>query len=434
MYNINNNATYIFPNIWFGPKGPEFNLYDLIPENNINYKIINIYKSAVIFFHKNIYNIYNKYWIEKCVDSVINQINVEFDIYEINYGNEDKSIFDNYNFPKKFNKYFFKKNYKTHTEAMIFLLNKCFFENKYDLVFNTNLDDYYNPYRFIWQLYEVNNNNSVLNSTMWTYISQKSDFEEIDTICYDLGKNKIIYDDNNFKWIKDNDIENYPYGDNIIDKNKVKNNILAHNNLINHSGVCFTQKFWNSVDKNNNRLKYRNDKPYEDLSLWYRGIDNNINITIINKNLIYYRIHKGQIGSQLKEIQNTGVKKETFCDGPNLVDYQIGILVNINFYDIHKIENINKNIFNDKKKYYFLYINVNDNINIKNYLSNLSIEYSIVCYNNDQLENYEDIIKLFDVLIELNYDYLCIIKDLNVDFFIEHINIENNSIYDFIKI
>ena len=434
MYELNNNALYIFPDLWFGPKGPEYNLYDLIPENNNKYKIINVYKSAVIFFHKNIYNIYNKYWIDKCVNSVINQINVSFDIYEINYGNEDKSIFDNYNFSKIINRYFFKKNYKTHTEAMIFLLNKCFFENDYDLVFNTNLDDYYNNRRFIYQLYEVNNNNSSLNSAMWTYISQKSDIEEIDTICYDLGENKIIYDENSFKWIIDNDIENYSYGHNIIDTNIVKNNILSYNNLINHSGVCFTKKFWNSLDKYNNRLKYRNDKPYEDLSLWYRAINNNVNITIINKNLIYYRIHKGQIGSQLKEIQNTGIKKETFCDGPNLVDYQIGILININYNNIHKIENINKNIFNDKQKFYFLYINENDEINIKNYLSNLNIEYSIICYNNNKLENHEDIIKLFDVLIELNSDYLFIIKDLNNDFVINNINIENNSIYQIKKV
>ena len=68
---------------------------------------------------------YNKYWIDKCVDSVLNQTNIFFDIYEVNYGNEDRSIFDNCNLNKKINKFFFKKDYKTHTEAMMFLLNKC---------------------------------------------------------------------------------------------------------------------------------------------------------------------------------------------------------------------------------------------------------------------------------------------------------------------
>jgi hypothetical protein len=66
-------------------------------------------------------------------------------------------------------------------------------------------------------------------------------------------------------------------------------------NIINHSGVCFSKKLWSSFDSNNNLLRYRNDKPYEDLSLWKRVISGNHKITIINKNLISYRIHSNQI-------------------------------------------------------------------------------------------------------------------------------------------
>ena len=59
----------------------------------------------------------------------------------------------------------------------------------------------------------------------------------------------------------------------------IKKEILENkNNVINHSCICFTKKFWNSLDKYNNKLRYRNDKPFEDLSLWYRAIDNNIKI------------------------------------------------------------------------------------------------------------------------------------------------------------
>jgi hypothetical protein len=269
---------------------------------------------------------------------------------------------------------------------------------------------------------------------MWTYINQKSESEEIDIICNKYDVNKIIYEDNNFKWIKDDNIENYPYSNNIIDTNIIKNNILSLNNLINHSGVCFTKKFWNSTDKYNNKLKYRNDKPYEDISLWYRGYENNINITIVNQNLIYYRIHQSQIGSQLKQIQNSGIKIDTFCEGPNLIDYQIGILVNINFSDIYKIENLNKNIFSDRQKYYFLYIHKNDEIGIIEYLNNLSISYSIICYDNNKLEDYDDIVNLFDVSIELNSDYLYIIKELNSDFIINSFDIAYNDFYKVIKV
>jgi hypothetical protein len=266
---------------------------------------------------------------------------------------------------------------------------------------------------------------------MWTYIKQKSYSENFDIIYDEEDKNKIIYD-NNFRWIKDSNIESYEYSNNIIDKNIIKNNILSHNNLINHSGVCFTKKFWDSTDKYNNRLKYRNDKPYEDLSLWYRAFENNLKITVINKNLIYYRIHNNQIGSQLKEIQNTGIKLNTFKDGPNLVDYQIGVLLDINTNDINKIENLNKNIFPDKEKYYFLYVHRNDEIDIKNYLVNLNISYDIICFDN-KIENYNEIINLFDVSIELNSDYLFIIKDLNINFVINSFNSENKE-YIILKI
>ena len=96
IYKLNNDAKYILPNLWFGPKGPDYNLYDLIPKNNSNYIIQDVYKCAVIFFHKNIYNLYEKYWINNCIDSILNQVNVYFDIFEINYGDENISIFEEY--------------------------------------------------------------------------------------------------------------------------------------------------------------------------------------------------------------------------------------------------------------------------------------------------------------------------------------------------
>ena len=57
---------------------------------------------------------------------------------------------------------------------------------------------------------------------------------------------------------------------------------LSKDNPLNHSGMCFTKKFWNSKDIYGNKLRYRNDVPYEDLTLWRRAVTNkNINITII---------------------------------------------------------------------------------------------------------------------------------------------------------
>ena len=52
--------------------------------------------NAVIFFHKNIKKIYKKEWINKCVETVLEQTDVLFDIFEINYGNETYSVFEDF--------------------------------------------------------------------------------------------------------------------------------------------------------------------------------------------------------------------------------------------------------------------------------------------------------------------------------------------------
>ena len=41
---------------------------------------------------------------------------------------------------------------------------------------------------------------------------------------------------------------------------------------------------------------------------------------------------------------------------------------------------------------FFLYIHQDDEINIREYLNNLNINYIIVCYNDNKLENYNIII------------------------------------------
>lgn len=42
IFTENNNNTYYFPSKWFAQKGPEYNIYDLIPEDNKNFIIINV--------------------------------------------------------------------------------------------------------------------------------------------------------------------------------------------------------------------------------------------------------------------------------------------------------------------------------------------------------------------------------------------------------
>lgn len=40
MYNFNENSIYYIPSKWFGIKGPKYNIYDLIPENNLKFKLM----------------------------------------------------------------------------------------------------------------------------------------------------------------------------------------------------------------------------------------------------------------------------------------------------------------------------------------------------------------------------------------------------------
>ncbi len=43
MYNFNSDSTYYFPSKWFGPSGvKDYQIYDLIPQNNHKYKVINV--------------------------------------------------------------------------------------------------------------------------------------------------------------------------------------------------------------------------------------------------------------------------------------------------------------------------------------------------------------------------------------------------------
>jgi len=296
-------------------------------------------KLAVIFFHKNVYKLYKKEWIKKCIDSIINQSYKNFDIFEINYGNENYSVFNKSILDTFKNKYYFyKKNYQTHTEAMMYLLNKCFSSHNYDVVFNTNLDDYYLNNRFEKQLECINNGYDLCSSLM-TYIKEEN------------GTDKPMK-----KWTLD--MLNLKSKNYYIETDLINVEINKNNNIINHSCVCFTKRFWLGYDKYNNLLRYRNDKPFEDLSLWKRAINNNFNITIINENLINYRIHSNQIGEQYKKDTKNINSDGEFKMKPSDDKKRIGIFCictgNYVQYFKNLIDSIEKNFLVNYPKYYFI--------------------------------------------------------------------------------
>ena len=85
-------------------------------------------RTALISFHKNIGR-YPIEWIEKYRDSIINQTNKDFDIFELNYGGGEERIFENSKF--------ISLNLNDHAQAHNYLLERCF-SLGYDLILNTN--------------------------------------------------------------------------------------------------------------------------------------------------------------------------------------------------------------------------------------------------------------------------------------------------------
>ena len=371
----------------------------------LNYKIPNITKKsniisdiklnkkiAVILFHKNLTRLYKPEWINKCVTSITNQSFQNFDIFEMNYGNDSYSIFNNINITHTH--YFFRKDYNTHIEAMLFLLNKCFSELNYDIVFNTNLDDYYTTDRFETQITCIDKG-YLLCSSLMNYITEK--FEGVDKIIK-------VWDIDTFS-IKGE------YGL-YIDTNKIKEHLNKNHNIINHSCVCYTRKFWESYDKNNNLLRYRDDKPYEDLSLWQRAINNNIPITMINKHLIQYRIHENQIGEQQKiDYKNENIDGD-FKSNLNIEKKRIGIFCigtgnYINYLE-QLIVSIEKYFLPHYRKIYFISTdqeekahNICKKLNITNYIKKINRKG----FPLDTLYRYKYLLE-FDIIVEMLCDTL----------------------------
>lgn len=218
-------------------------------------------KKGVIVYHSNIKNIYKNRWIEKSINSMINQSDNNFTFYEVNYGGENFSVI-----PKDclIEKKFWSINLANYADAMNFILNKAF-EAGCDYVFNTNLDDYYDSSRISLQLdMMVNGDYDILSSNFY-YVE-----EEID--------NGIITD--NIKKYMDM----HRFG-------SIKENLRSLHNVIAHPAVCYNKRFW--MDLNN---KYDITKtPEEDMDLWIRSIERGYRFGIHKNFLLYYRRHNNQV-------------------------------------------------------------------------------------------------------------------------------------------
>jgi hypothetical protein len=210
-------------------------------------------KCAVIIYHKGADKIYKSEWIEKCIASIRIQTMQEFDVFELNYGDEKTHYGSSLG-----KKHFFRQKLcKNHIEAMNLLIDFVFGLG-YDVIFNTNLDDYYDKFRFQKQLTAIENGYQLVGSNFY-YVNED---------------NRII-----------------KYMD-MVKCGNIELNLMRNHNVIAHPVVAMHKSFWT--------LKYNDLLGYEDLDLWKRAVRDGKRFTILQPYLLHYRIHNNQITKAYK--------------------------------------------------------------------------------------------------------------------------------------
>lgn len=212
-------------------------------------------KSAVIFFHKNAPLMYMPEWMEKCKQSIKDQTYQNFDVYELDYGETGTKLFEGIK-----GKYmFFDVAFPNFIGAMNFMIS-LLFKHGYDVVFITNLDDYYDPTRFEKQMEKIKEGYQLVSSNFY----------------YVNDKNEISKSMDMVKW-----------GD-------IGAQLNADHNVIAHPCVAMHRSFWDAD------LHYENLVGYEDLDLWKRAHNKGKKFFILEDFLLYYRIHDNQITKKHK--------------------------------------------------------------------------------------------------------------------------------------
>ena len=197
-------------------------------------------KTALISFHKNIGR-YPIEWIEKYRDSIINQTNKDFDIFELNYGGGEERIFENSEF--------ISLNLNDHAQAHNYLLERCF-SLGYDLILNTNVDDRYPLDRVKLQIDNFDPEISVMSGNYISFTETRENihctkFEELDI----------------FKEFSNN------------------------HNIIAHPACAYSRKI---LDYNENLIS--EEIASDDFCMWKRLLTKGAKFKILPDVLLYYRI------------------------------------------------------------------------------------------------------------------------------------------------
>lgn len=199
-------------------------------------------KTALLVYHSNATQLYPKEWIDEFKFSIENQDYADFDVIELNYGDDDLRIFNN----SKYHKIFLPN----HIYAMNNLIEHTLL-NGYKIIANTNIDDIYSLDRLRLQINKIKEG-------------------------YDLVSSNFVY---------------FGERENVMTMSKyyIKDELNKDHNVICHPIVVTHKDFWNDG------LRYNNILGSEDLDLWKRAIAIGRKFYILDEYLLQYRIHSNQI-------------------------------------------------------------------------------------------------------------------------------------------
>jgi hypothetical protein len=168
-------------------------------------------------------------------------------VFELDYGGTCTSYCKDVNKSGKY--WFMSMPLENHIEAMNALISRIF-EDGYDVIFNTNMDDVYKSDRFEKQIAKIKEGFQLVSSNfVYMYTNKYFIFHEKD-IAVELNKN---------------------------------------HNVIAHPCVAMHKSFWTEG------MHYNNLLGYEDLDLWKRAIAAGKRFCILPDVLLEYRIHSNQV-------------------------------------------------------------------------------------------------------------------------------------------
>ena len=201
---------------------------------------------ALMSYHKNL-TMYPESWIDEYRSSVLDQTYRKFDIYEVDYGASGNRIFQ----PKAY----LNQTFESFNHVQNFLLD-FLFDDGYDAVFNSNVDD---KYSLSWI------------EKMVEQIKKGYDLVSCNFLLFD--EERLIHKHENFHTLN------------------IEKELAYDHNPICHPAVCYSRKFWERGNRYNpDDVANKN----EDMRLWQRAIKNS-RFIILKENLCYHRIHQNSV-------------------------------------------------------------------------------------------------------------------------------------------